>query len=310
MLATLAREVPSDPGWAYEMKWDGVRALVLVRDGQVRIRSRNDRDVTPGYPELLPLGAAVGATEVLLDGEIVALDEHGRPNFQLLQRRMHVRDAAALRSLTVEVPVAFMIFDVLWLDGFLTTDLVYTERRHLLDALALNAPRWQTPPASGDDGVAAMATSHELGLEGMVAKRLASKYEAGRRSPSWRKIKHDLRQEFVVGGWTAGKGARSGRVGALLLGVHDHEGALSYAGKVGTGFSDDELDRLDALLGPLAQAANPFSGPGVPREAHFVSPRLLAEVRFTEWTDAGHIRHPAYLGLRDDKLPSEVMRER
>ena len=146
---------------------------------------------------------------------------------------------------------------------------------------ASRAARWQTPPASTGDGDAALATSRELGLEGIVAKRIDSPYEVGRRSASWRKIKHELRQEFVVGGWTAGQGARSGRVGALLVGYYDGAGSLQYAGKVGTGFTELELDRLAELLAPLEQAANPFAGPGVPRAAHFVSPSLVAEVRFT-----------------------------
>lgn len=309
MLATLAREVPSGADWAYEMKWDGVRALVLVRDEHVRVTSRNGRDVTAGYPELDALAAELGTSAVLLDGEIVALNDDGRPDFQLLQRRMHVRDPAAVRALGREVPVAFMIFDILWLDGQMVTALAYTDRRRLLDALELNGEKWQTPPAASGEGDAALATSRELGLEGVVAKRLESRYEPGRRSPAWRKIKHEHRQEFVIGGWTAGQGGRSGRVGALLLGYYDEAGSLHYAGKVGTGFSADEMDRLDALLTPIEQDVNPFSGPGVPRAAHFVVPRYLAEVRFAEWTDAGLIRQPAYLGLRDDKQPTDVVKE-
>jgi bifunctional non-homologous end joining protein LigD len=272
-----------------------------VRGGRVRVTSRNDRDVSAGYPELRALGEDLGSTEVLLDGEIVALDEHGRPSFQLLQRRMHVRDAKSLKSLQHEVPIAFMIFDLLWLDGRLLTDLPYRERRRLLESMELRGSTWQTPPASTEDGDAALATSRELGLEGIVAKRLEAKYEPGRRSPSWRKIKHDLRQEFVVG--------RAGHVGALLLGYHDADGALRYAGKVGTGFTDAELARLDTVLAPLAQDGNPFSGAGVPRDARFVAPTQVAEVRFAEWTGAGRIRQPAYLGMRDDKRADEVVRE-
>ena len=309
MLATLAAEVPSDPGWAYEMKWDGVRALTLVHEGAVRITSRAGRDVTAGYPELHDLADGLGDASVLLDGEIVALNERGRPDFQLLQRRMHVRDATSLRGLRREVPIVLMIFDLLWFDGRQITDLPYTERRRVLEVLGPSGARWQTPPASTEDGEAALATSLELGLEGIVAKRLDSVYEPGRRSSAWRKVKHDLRQAFVVAGWTPGKGRREGGVGALLLGYHDLDGALQYAGKVGTGFTEAELDRLDALLGPIAQAATPFSGGGVPRDAHFVVPRYVAEVRFAEWTEAGRIRQPAYLGLRDDKRAKDVVRE-
>jgi bifunctional non-homologous end joining protein LigD len=202
-----------------------------------------------------------------------------------------------------------MIFDLLWLDGSRTTALPYHERRRVLEALDLRSTFWQTPPASRENGKAALATSRELGLEGIVAKRVDSQYEPGRRSPAWRKVKHDLRQELVIGGWSPGKGWRSGRVGALLLGYYDDAGSLRYAGKVGTGFTEEELDRLDALLAPLEQDANPFTGTGVPRVARFVEPSQVAEVRFAEWTEAGRIRQPAYLGLRDDKRPEDVVRE-
>jgi bifunctional non-homologous end joining protein LigD len=309
MLATLVHEVPSDAAWAYEMKWDGVRAFMLVQGGRVRVTNRNGGDVTPGYPEFRALGEELGSTEVLLDGEIVALDEHNRPSFQLLQRRMHVREPAAVRRLERDVPVVFMIFDMLWLDGRLMIDLPYTQRRADLEALALGGVRWQVPAVSTGDGDAALHTSRELGLEGIVAKRLDSRYEPGRRSSSWRKIKHEMRQEFVIGGWTPGEGWRSGSIGALLLGYCDQDGALRYAGKVGTGFTEAELDRLTALLAPLEQDESPFVGSGVPRAAHFVAPRLVAEVRFAEWTDAGRIRQPAYFGLRDDKNWTDVVRE-
>jgi bifunctional non-homologous end joining protein LigD len=314
MLATLVHDVPLDEGWAYEMKWDGVRAFLLV-DGsvadaaRVRVTNRKGGDITAGYPEFAVLGDALGPTPVLLDGEIVAIDDNGRPSFQLLQRRMHVRDPAALRRLTQEVPVAFMAFDLLWRDGDLLTGLPYTERRGALQALEIGGARWQVPPASTEHGDAALATSRDLGLEGIVAKRLDSRYESGRRSPAWRKVKHELRQELVVGGWSPGEGWRSGGIGALLLGYYEADGTLHYAGKVGTGFSEQELERLEALLAPIERRESPFAGPGVPRTAHFVEPTLVAEVRFTEWTDGGRIRHPAYLGLRDDKAARDVTRE-
>ena len=277
MLATLVHEVPSDPGWAYEMKWDGVRAFMLVSgadDMPVRVSNRKGGDITAGYPEFADLGDELGAAPALLDGEIVALDENSRPSFQLLQRRMHVRDPAALRNLAHEVPVAFMVFDLLWRDGEQLTGLPYTERRRALEALGIGGTRWQVPPASTERGDDALATSRELGLEGIVAKRLDSRYESGRRSSAWRKIKHELRQEFVIGGWSPGEGWRSGGIGALLLGYYDADGSLHYAGKVGTGFTERELERLEALLAPIEQAASPFAGPGVPRTAHFVEPAV------------------------------------
>src|SRR4051812_49097178 len=172
MLATLVTEVPSGTGWAYEMKWDGVRALVLVRKGTVRVRSRAGRDITAGYPELAELGTALRETDVLLDGEIVALDDQGRPSFQLLQRRMHVRDAASVRALQQEIPVAFLISALLWLEGTFPPELPYPERRHVRGAWELGSTRGKPPPASTEQGEAALATSRELGLEGIVAKRL------------------------------------------------------------------------------------------------------------------------------------------
>ncbi len=314
MLATLVDEVPSGEGWAYEMKWDGVRAFMLVDGvsaggGRVRVTNRKGGDISAGYPEFGGLGDELGATAVLLDGEIVALDENSRPSFQLLQRRMHVRDPVALRALSREVPVAFMVFDLLWRDGTLLTALPYTERRRALAELPIGGARWQIPPVSTDLGDAALATSLELGLEGIVAKRLDSRYESGRRSSAWRKIKHDLRQELVIGGWSPGEGWRTGGIGALLVGYYEADGTLHYAGKVGTGFSEKELERLEALLAPLEQDESPFVGTGVPRAARFVEPRYVAEVRFAEWTANGRIRQPAYLGLRDDKAAREVVRE-
>ena len=309
MLATLAHAIPRGDGWAFEMKWDGVRALADVRGGRVQLTSRNGNDVTPAYPELRGLGEQLGTTEVVLDGEVVALDEQGRASFQRLQPRMHVRDRNAARRLANRVPVVYMIFDVLWLDGHSTMPLPYTERRRVLEGLGLHGAAWQTPPAGVANGAAAVRASKELGFEGVVAKRLDSVYEPAKRSNAWRKVKNTLRQELVVGGWLAGEGGRAGRIGALLVGYTDDAGRLVYAGKVGTGFTDAELERLAPLLEQRARDTSPFAGRGVPKDAHFVEPELVAEVRFTEWTDAGRIRHPAYLGLRDDKDARDVVRE-
>ena len=306
MLATAGDTLPNGADWAYEMKWDGVRAIAVVERSRVRLASRNGNDVTVAYPEIQALGDALELPAVL-DGEIVAADDAGRASFQRLQARMHLRDPGAIAQIAQQVPVAYVVFDLLWLDGHLVTDAAYTQRRGLLEDLALRGPSWQTPPAS-DDGDEAFAISKQLGFEGVIAKRRDSRYEPGRRSTAWRKVKHHREQEFVVGGWLEGEGSRGGRIGALLIGYYDDEG-LKYAGRVGTGFTEAELDRLAGLLAPLATTENPFAGKGLPRDAHFVQPELVAEVRFTEWTEGGRIRHPAYLGLRDDKAAAEVRRE-
>jgi bifunctional non-homologous end joining protein LigD len=291
------------------MKWDGVRAIAVVRDGAVRLVSRNGNDVTPAYPELQGIADALAPHDAVLDGEIVAFDASGRASFEVLQSRMHVRDARAVARLAAETPVVYMIFDLLELDGEPLVRLPYRERRARLDALALRGPHWQTPPAAEDDPDAALEASRRLGFEGVVAKRLDAPYEPGRRSPNWVKVKHQLRQEFVVGGYEPGAGGREGTIGSLLLGVHDETGALRYAGKVGTGFTGAELDRLRGLLAPLERPTSPFVGGGTPRTARFVEPRLVVEVRFTEWTASGRVRQAAYLGQRDDKDPAAVVRE-
>lgn len=296
--------------WSFEMKWDGVRAVVYVEAGVARVLTRNDRDVTATYPELSALGASLGGTDVVLDGEIVALDSAGRPSFGELQQRMHVKaPGSALRR---RVPVTFLAFDVLHTDGRSLLRASYDERRTALSGLGLDGPHWATPPAFEGDGAAALAASQAQGLEGVIAKRRDSAYEPGRRSRAWVKVKHLRMQEVVVGGWRGGEGRRAGGIGSLLLGVPDDEGALRYAGHVGTGFTARMLDDLAARMKPLARTTSPFAD-DVPRaharDAHWVSPRLVGEVIFTEWTRDGRLRHPSWRGLRADKDPAEVVRE-
>ena len=312
MLATPTPTVPTGPGWAWEMKWDGVRALATVDGGRVRLVNRSGGDISHRYPELRALGLALGSTEVVCDGELVVFDGP-RPDFQLMQRRIHVDGERDIRRLATELPVVFVIFDLLWLDGHSTMTLPYSERRRLLLGLALSGPAWQTPPHEVGDGSATLAVIEQFGLEGVVAKRLDSPYEP-RRSRAWMKWKRLLQQEFVVGGWLPGTAGRTGRIGSLLVGYHDEVGdpALRYAGRVGTGFTDAELARLEATLAPLRRDSNPFAGTSigkVPKTAVFVEPRLVVEVRFSEWTSGGSIRQPAYLGERTDKAASEVTRE-
>jgi bifunctional non-homologous end joining protein LigD len=308
MLARLSTLPTDGSEWAFEVKWDGVRAITHSQPGRIRFASRNGNDVTTAYPELQALSRALGSHEVILDGEIVAFNEQGRPSFQALQSRMHLRGEAAVRHLAQTMPVTYVLFDLLWLDGHSLMDLPYIERRARLQALNLDGECWRTPKYRSGDGRAFLAASKEQGLEGIVAKRLDSSYTPGGRRGSWLKIKDVQRQELIIGGWTEGRGTRSQRIGALHLGVYE-DGALRYAGKLGTGFDAQELERLASLLEPLSRKGSSFTGRQPPTGAHFVEPKLVCEVEFTEWTRAGTLRHPSYKGLREDKSATEVVRE-
>jgi bifunctional non-homologous end joining protein LigD len=310
MLARLSTMPADEERWAFEVKWDGVRAIAHSQPGRLRFVTRNGNDVSAAYPELRALNRALGSHSAILDGEIVAFDEQGRPSFQALQPRIHQRGEAAIRRLMAQTPVTYAIFDLLWLDGHSLMELPYTERRRRLAELRLDGEHWRVPTHHEGQGAALLAATAEQGLEGVVAKRLDSRYAPGRRDGSWLKIKNSHRQELVIGGWTEGRRARQNRLGALELGVHDPEsGELKYAGKVGTGFDESELDRLGELLKPLAIRRSPFSGRQPARGAHFVKPQLVAEIEFGEWTRDGRLRHPRYLGLREDKPADEVVRE-
>ena len=295
-------------GWTTEFKWDGVRAVVYVDGGRVRILSRNDLDIPSAYPELRPLGRALGSRSAILDGEIVAFDESNRPSFGLLQQRMHVRDAAAARRLAAKIPVSYLAFDVLHLDGRSTIELSYRERRSLLESLELASDHWATPASYAERPQAVLEAALASGLEGVVAKRTASPYLPGRRSDDWIKVRGFRTQEVVVGGYTPGKGSRSGGIGALIVGIPDEQG-LRYVGKVGTGFSDAALKELGTRLAKLVRKTSPFSGqlPAAQvAEATWVRPSLVGEVRFSGWTTQGRVRQPAWRGLRPDKLPADV----
>jgi len=295
--------------WAYEIKWDGVRALVYSEPGRLRLESRNGRDITASYPELRPLNRALSHHRAILDGEIVAFDADGRPSFARLQQRMHLTGDSQVRRRARDFPVVIVLFDLLWLDGHSLMDRPYDERRAQLEALELGGPAWQTPSAHHGDGAALLEATAAQGLEGLVAKRRDAPYEPGRRSSCWIKVKNVNRQEVVIAGWLPGEGRRESRIGALVVGVHDEDGGpLRYAGRVGTGFTEQTLDVLADRLAPLRTTDNPF-GRGGPRGAIWVRPCLLAEVEFTEWTKEGLLRHPSFKGLREDKDPLEVVRE-
>jgi bifunctional non-homologous end joining protein LigD len=305
MLARPAPLPPDDENWAYEIKWDGVRAIAYSEPGRLRLESRNLNDITPAYPELRPFNRALSSHSAILDGEIVAFDADGRPSFGRLQSRMHVRSESQARRLAKETPVAYLVFDLLWLDGHSLMARPYAERRERLRELALDGPAWQTPDHVVGNGAAMLAASLERGLEGIVAKRLDSPYEPGRRSRCWLKVKNVRREDVVVGGWLPGEGRRRERIGALLVGVPD-DGRLRYAGRVGTGFTDAELRRLQDVF--EERETSPFEGsPPPPRGAVFVEPTRVAEVEFSEWTSDGMLRHPSYKGLREEAPSSAFL---
>lgn len=311
MLAITAELPPDDGSWAHEMKWDGLRAIAYAQNGSLALVSRNGRDITRTYPDLGGLAAALPAAGAVLDGEIVALGTGPAPSFESLQARMNIGDAAQAQRLAAQVPVTYLAFDLLYLDGKLLLQVPYRDRRALLDELAVHGPGWQTPPSfAGESGADVLRVSILQGIEGLVAKRLDSRYVQG-RSASWRKIKNIRRQEAVVGGWKPGAGGRAGQIGSLLIGVYGPAG-LSYAGHVGTGFSQQVLAMLGQRLASLRRGTSPFAT-GVPREdarsAVWAEPVLVIEVAFAQWTAAGRMRQPSYKGLRFDKEPAEVVRE-
>lgn len=307
MLATVG-DPPAGPGWAVEFKWDGVRAVTAVAGDRVRAHSRVGNEVTEGYPELRALVELLDDRPVLLDGELVALDAAGRPDFGLLQHRMHVRRPPA--ELMTRVPVSYLVFDLLALDGEPLLAQPYDRRRELLDGLGLDGPRVRVPPSTPDVSAAQLldvARAH--GLEGIVAKRRAARYEPGRRSPAWVKTALVQAQEVVVGGWTAGEGRRARTFGALMLGAYDADDRLRYLGHVGTGFTEAALGALMARLVPLATPASPFDDE-VPRpearKAHWVRPELVGEVGYRNLTHDHRLRAASWRGLRPDRPARDV----
>jgi bifunctional non-homologous end joining protein LigD len=311
MLATAGELPPAaeDAGWGYEFKWDGIRAVAAVHRGVLALTSRKGTDITARYPEVGRLPGALAGHDAVVDGEIVAMDEAGRPDFGALQNRMH-RTGPEVPRMASAKPVTFLVFDLLAWDGENLTELSYAERRERLDALGLPGNRWVMTPWFRGGGADVHAASVENGLEGVVAKRLGSPYRPGVRSPDWRKIKNVRTQSVVVGGWRPGQGRRAGGVGSLLVGVPDDEGRLIYVGHVGTGFTDQDLRHLERMFTP--RTTPPFSGTlprEVTRDAHWIEPDLVGEVAYAVWTAENRLRHPSWKGVRDDLEPDDVVIE-
>ncbi|MEA2492493.1 MAG: bifunctional non-ous end joining protein LigD [Thermoleophilaceae bacterium] len=307
MLARLSHMPSNEDEFGFEVKWDGIRAVLYSgkRKDAITLENRNLRDITFKYPELHGLAGL----NAVVDGEIVALDENGRPSFERMQGRMHLSTDAAVRNRMNEIPVRFMAFDLIWHAGKDLTNVPYTERRAALEALDLKGDWWQTPSWRQGEGTALLDAARAQALEGVMAKRLDSPYCPGKRTKDWLKIKVKLNQEFVIGGWLPGEGRRMSTLGALLLGYYEGD-QFRFAGRCGTGFKERDLTLLMKELKKRARDTSPYSPPPAPpRQSQFVEPELVAEVEFTEWTREGILRHPAYKGLRDDKPAKDVVRE-
>jgi bifunctional non-homologous end joining protein LigD len=302
MLAALAEDLPSGEGWLFEIKFDGYRALATVRSDAATLTSRNGNDLTDRFPGIArALPEAVGHRSCVLDGEVCALDEQGRPSF------------SAMQQAKPETPILYYVFDVLEIEGEPLVDLPLAERRKRLEELLVRRDGPIRLSELFEDGRALKKVAEEQGLEGVVAKRADSRYAVGRRTRDWLKIKTTGRQEFLVAGYTKGRGRRERSFGSLVLAVRRGR-ELEWVGNVGTGFSEAEIDRLLAKLEPLRRETSPFRAPPkMPRvkrdDVVWVEPVLVAEVEFSEWTHDGHLRAPRYVGLREDKAPEEVRRE-
>lgn len=323
MLAKMAPLPNGEGEWAFEIKWDGVRALAYADRGSWRMASRRGEDLTARYPELAGIAEDLAEHAVALDGEVVAFTDRGHPSFQLLQRRMGLSDPKAIAQRRGDTPVTFIAFDLLHLDGRSTRQLLYPERRRLLDGLGLDGSHWQVPRNHPGPGSDLLEAARRRGLEGVVAKRLDSPYRPGKRTGEWIKARIWKRQEFVIGGYNPGEGSRSGRVGSLLVGYWDKRPEeakesgepqrLVFAGGVGSGLREPDIDFLTRELSARRREESPFDAGG-PKSAKarttvYCEPELVCEVSWTEWTEEGTLRQPAFKGLRTDKDPRDVVRE-
>jgi len=311
MLAEGGGEPFDDPAWRFEPKLDGIRALAEMETGSTVFRTRRGRDVTFQYPDIHMIHELVDQVNAVLDGEIVAVDGDGRTSFEILQQRMNLQNEREIKRVAKQIPVAFVAFDLLWLDGHETTGLSLEERRELLELIVETNHRLQLMGYVEEDGKVFVEGARSLGLEGVVAKKKDSKYVPGKRSPDWRKIKLISTQDCVILGWTPGQGGRAGSFGALLVGAIDG-GRMRWVGQVGTGFTQRMLEQLMEQLQPLVRDDPPIDDASLRRlkGAMFVEPELVCEVEYLEITQStGKMRAPSFRGLRPDKTPDECVLE-
>lgn len=301
MLATPGRHVPSGKEWSHEVKWDGVRALTEVRDGTLRMTSRNENAITVAWPDLA--ASPLGGRDLVVDGEIIALNERGLPDFRTLQDRMHVRRASTAARLAAAVPATYMVFDLLRLDGRDLTGEPLEARRERLLGLGLTG--WQVP-ASYDDGAMLFDATLQQGLEGVVSKRRTSRYRPGERTPHWQKLAHRHRLSYVVGGWRPQEGTAD-RLAALLVGEPTADGLL-YRGRVGSGIGPRQSRALADLVAGLGRAASPFDDevPAVDaRGTHWLEPTLVVDID-THGRGYSRLRQPSFQGVRSDLTPEDL----
>ena len=312
MLAEGGWKAFDDEHWWFEPKLDGIRCLAEMTTGETKLITRSGRDVTSQYPDIHMIHELVDQVNAVLDGEIVAFDAEGKNSFEALQQRMNLANEREIKRMAKEIPVALVVFDVLWLDGHETTGLTLEERRELLELIVEEDHRLQVMTHVEGEGKAFTATAKKLGLEGVVAKRKGSKYVPGRRSDTWRKIKLTNTQDCVILGWTPGQGGRSGSFGALLVGALD-DGMWKWIGQVGSGFTDRTLAIVQAQLDPLIRDTPAIDDPdlAVVKGATYVEPQVVCEVEYLEITKSTKkMRAPVFKGLRPDKTPDECVLER
>lgn len=307
MLATLAAEAFDDADWLFEPKWDGIRAIAICAD-DTRLISRNDKDITVAYPELRSLDRQVVALDAMLDGEIVAFED-GVPSFQKLQQRMHLRDLGKIKQAAKRIPVVYVCFDLLFLDGKDLTGVPLVERRAMLEKLIVPTEQVLVSPAIEETGIALFSAAATQGLEGIMAKRKTSVYRPGGRSKDWLKVKVTFDADVVIVGWLDGSGRRAGTIGSLVMAVYDGD-ELRYVGNVGTGFDQSALDEAKLRLEAAGDAEAPFPPDSVRgvselRGARWVDPKLVARVEHRGVTDAGRLRAPSFQGFREDKAPKD-----
>ncbi|HLQ32347.1 MAG TPA: non-homologous end-joining DNA ligase, partial [Chloroflexota bacterium] len=309
MMATLAAKPFSHPKWLYEVKWDGIRAVAFVTSDGVRLMSRRGNDCTAQYPELAGIGRELKAAECIIDGEIVAYDEKGIPNFHLLQQRMNLQRTADIQRAQAEVPVGMQVFDLLYLDGRDLRKLPLVQRKALLrHVLQPKGFLFFSDHVEGE-GEAFFKAATAKGLEGVVAKEKDSAYLSGKRSQSWLKLKATKEMDCVIGGWTEGEGARKA-LGSVVLGLYQPDGKLRFVCNAGSGFDQRTLETTLDMLRPIEITKHPFARkPDPPERYHWVEPRYVCRIKYSNFTPEGYVRHPVFLGLRPDKAPEDCQLE-